>query len=102
MLLVTRGAANDPDEQPGLAALTADMLDEGSGGRSAIEMHEAMCTHNHTDGCGWFYEVSNGVHDWGGEHARWLGKAAKIQAFCQTNSMATEKAIELFKFMKVM
>lgn len=42
MLLVTRGAANDPDEQPGLAALTADMLDEGSGGRSAIEMHEAL------------------------------------------------------------
>ncbi len=26
----------------GLAALTADMLDEGSGGRSAIEMHEAI------------------------------------------------------------
>ena len=42
MLLVRRGAADDPGGQEGLAALTLDMLDEGSGGRSAIEMHEAL------------------------------------------------------------
>jgi predicted Zn-dependent peptidase len=41
-LLVRRGAASDPPGQDGLAAVTADMLDEGSGGRSAIEMHEAL------------------------------------------------------------
>ncbi|MGE5243267.1 MAG: M16 family metallopeptidase [Betaproteobacteria bacterium] len=42
MLLVRRGAADDPAGQDGLAAVTADMLDEGSQGRSAIEMHEAL------------------------------------------------------------
>ena len=42
MLLVRRGAADDPPGKDGLAALTVDMLDEGSGGRSAIEMHEAL------------------------------------------------------------
>jgi len=42
ILLVTRGAAADPPGQDGLAAITADMLDEGSGGRSAIQMHEAL------------------------------------------------------------
>ena len=42
MLLVRRGAADDPPGKDGLAALTADMLDEGSGDRSAIEMHEAL------------------------------------------------------------
>ena len=42
LLLVRCGAADDPQGQHGLAALTADMLDEGSGDRSAIEMHEAM------------------------------------------------------------
>jgi zinc protease len=42
ILLVRRGAANDPPGMDGLAALTLDMLDEGSGGRSAIEMHEAL------------------------------------------------------------
>jgi len=42
MLLLRSGSASDPEEQEGLAALTADMLDEGSGDRSAIEMHEAV------------------------------------------------------------
>ena len=41
-LLVRRGAASDAPGQDGLAAVTADMLDEGSGSRSAIEMHEAL------------------------------------------------------------
>lgn len=42
MLLVRRGAAADPPGKDGLAAITADMLDEGSGSRSAIEIHEAL------------------------------------------------------------
>ena len=41
-LLVRRGAASDPPGFDGLAAVTADMLDEGSGDRSAIEMHEGL------------------------------------------------------------
>ena len=41
-LLIRRGAAADPPAKEGLAALTLDMLDEGSGGRSAIEMHEEL------------------------------------------------------------
>jgi predicted Zn-dependent peptidase len=42
MLLVRRGAADDPPGREGLAALTVDMLDEGTGGLSAIEIHEAL------------------------------------------------------------
>ena len=42
LLLLRTGSANDPAGQEGLAALTADMLDEGSGSRSAIEMHEDL------------------------------------------------------------
>jgi len=42
MLLVRRGAADDPIGREGLAAITIDMLDEGSGSRSAIEIHEAL------------------------------------------------------------
>ena len=41
-LLIRRGASSDPARKDGLAAVTADMLDEGSGDRSAIEMHEAL------------------------------------------------------------
>src|SRR5262249_14512999 len=42
MLLVRCGAAADPPGGDGLAAVTADMLDEGSGSLSAIEIHEAI------------------------------------------------------------
>jgi predicted Zn-dependent peptidase len=41
-LLIRRGASSDPLGKHGLAAMTADMLDEGSGDRSAIEIHEAI------------------------------------------------------------
>jgi zinc protease len=41
-LLVRRGASSDPAGKDGLAAVTADMLDEGSGERSSIQMHEAL------------------------------------------------------------
>lgn len=42
LLLVPAGAAADPDERPGLAALTGDLLDEGAGDHSAVAMHEAL------------------------------------------------------------
>jgi zinc protease len=41
-LLIRRGAADDPPGKEGLAALSVDMLDEGSGSRSAIEIHEGL------------------------------------------------------------
>lgn len=40
--LVRAGSASDPPGQAGLASLTADMLDEGAAGRSAIEIQEAL------------------------------------------------------------
>ncbi len=42
VLVVPAGAAQDPLERPGLASLAGDMLDEGSGARSAIDMHDAF------------------------------------------------------------
>jgi len=42
LVLLTAGSAEDPDDRPGLAALTADMLDEGSGGRSALDLEAAF------------------------------------------------------------
>lgn len=41
--LVTRGGqTDDPAELPGLAGFTANMLDEGAGGKSALELSEAL------------------------------------------------------------
>ena len=41
--LVTRGGtSDDPASRPGLASFTANMLDEGAGGKSALELANAM------------------------------------------------------------
>ncbi len=42
LLLVPAGASADPPDRPGLAAITADMLDEGCGDLSALDVHEAL------------------------------------------------------------
>jgi zinc protease len=42
MLLIRRGAADDPPGKEGLAAITVDMLDEGTGPLSSIEVHESL------------------------------------------------------------
>ena len=42
ILLVRRGAADDPAGKDGLAAIAADMLDEGAGALSALELHHAL------------------------------------------------------------
>ncbi|HTL44765.1 MAG TPA: pitrilysin family protein [Vicinamibacterales bacterium] len=42
LLVTAAGAAADPEHQAGLAAMTADMLDEGCGDRSALDIHETL------------------------------------------------------------
>lgn len=41
-LVVPFGSANDPADQPGLAGVLGDMLDEGAGGRTALELAAAF------------------------------------------------------------
>ena len=41
LLLLRHGSAADPPDRAGLAALTGDLLDEGSRERTGIELHEA-------------------------------------------------------------
>ena len=42
LLLLPIGAAADPAERPGLAAITGDLLDEGGGSLNALEVHDAL------------------------------------------------------------
>ena len=41
-LVVQGGSASDPADKPGLANITTDMLDEGAGKRSAVEVSSAI------------------------------------------------------------
>lgn len=40
--LLPAGSGQDPEDRPGLAALTGDLLDEGSGDLDALQFHEAL------------------------------------------------------------
>jgi predicted Zn-dependent peptidase len=42
LALLPVGASSDPPDRPGLAAITGDLLDEGCGDRSALDVHEAL------------------------------------------------------------
>ena len=42
VLVVDRGSAFDPIDRPGLAGLTADLMDEGAADRDAIELADAF------------------------------------------------------------
>jgi hypothetical protein len=46
--------------------------------RLAEALHSMQCRWNHTDGCGWFYEIQKNVVNWNGwAHAEYLKKAHK-------------------------
>lgn len=39
----------------------------------AIYLHDNFCSGNHTDGCGWGYEICDDIHDWKAfAHTSWL------------------------------
>jgi zinc protease len=42
LVLLPVGSSADPADRPGLAAITGDLLDEGSGTLNALELHEAL------------------------------------------------------------
>ena len=42
LAVIRAGAALDPADRPGLAALTGDLLDEGCGGLDALALHETL------------------------------------------------------------
>lgn len=52
--------------------------------KMAIVLHKRLCHHDHTEGCDWYYDIKNGVHDWNsrhyGSHAEYLQKAEKVIA----------------------
>lgn len=57
----------------------------------ALFLHKTLCTHNHTDGCGWYYENDN----WDGEqHKRYLAKAKKMIGIFP-NVLIIKKLIEV-------
>lgn len=77
------------------AALKAMM---GPEHKIAVQLHDTLCHHNHSDGCGWFYEVSDGIHNWyGSTHERYLTKARVLHNFCNTRHITADTVVELLR-----
>jgi len=67
----------------------------------AKELHSMLCTWNHTDGCGWFYEIKNDQDDWNGHsHGEYLKKAQKLIHQCKKRNITVEHAIEVYNMLK--
>lgn len=49
---------------------------KGEHRRKAFIMHALQCKKNHTDECGWYYEIKNGRHEWSlPSHRSWFNRA---------------------------
>lgn len=67
----------------------------------AKELHSMLCTWNHTDGCGWYYEMKNKEDDWTGRaHGEYLKRAQKLIHICASEDIKVERAIEMFKLIR--
>lgn len=67
----------------------------------AKELHSMLCTWNHTDGCGWFYEMNGKKDNWTGHtHGVYLAKAQKLIHQCDQEGVSAEQAITMFKLVK--
>lgn len=65
----------------------------------AVILHDELCTGNHTDGCGWYYEVRQGAHNWasGSTHAAYLGKARRLLDLCAKHNTTPEIFMQLLR-----
>lgn len=60
----------------------------------AAKLHDQECRHNHTDGCGWWYETKD--DRWSGwAHASWLKKANSI-----IKEFKLKREVDLWEFLK--
>jgi len=61
-------------------------------------MHNRLCRWNHTDGCGWHYEVKDGIHDWNShDHARWLRNANLVMRSVELHPVSVNNIADFFE-----
>lgn len=64
----------------------------------AIALHGGLCHENHTDGCGWLYEVHNEAHDWDGRiHTRFLVQACRLLEKGHAFSLTEGQLLDLLR-----
>ena len=68
--------------------------------RLAVALHDELCTWNHADGCGWFYEFTGKQHDWSrSAHDNYLMKAGRLIHLCGSVD-AAQRALASHRLVK--
>jgi hypothetical protein len=89
------------EEKEELAKAQAEIDNNDPLKQLAIQLHTTLCTWNHTDGCGWYYEVSNERHDWNGHsHKDWLKKAREVSTKLDEVGITQKQAFEVIRILK--
>ena len=69
----------------------------------AIVLHGILCHWNHTDGCGFEYEIRDGIHQWdNASHKPYLEKSRKLIRFAIKHNVKVKKLIQVFKMLREM
>lgn len=64
----------------------------------AIALHQRLCRWNHTDGCGWHYEIKNGIHNWNDHaHVQWLRNANLVMQRVERDPVTPSNIVEFFE-----
>lgn len=64
----------------------------------ARELHSLTCTWNHSDGCGWYYEIKDKQDDWtASAHGRYLLRAQGLQLGCNKLGVSIEQALAIYR-----
>lgn len=68
----------------------------------AINLHEALCHHNHTDGCSWMYFNDFKKDTWESDysHQKWLKRAEDLILFCEEQDISIECAMDFVAMIK--
>jgi hypothetical protein len=90
--------------EQGLKDLQAQLIEaklESPDHQLATELHSMLCNQNHTDGCGWFYEIKMKKDDWTGyAHTEYLKKAQKMICHCDEHKLDIASTITVFKLIR--
>lgn len=67
----------------------------------ARTLHSLLCGFNHTEQCGWYYEIVKGVDNWNGDsHGRYLTKANMVIKKCKDQHIQVDDIVEIVKMLK--
>jgi hypothetical protein len=67
----------------------------------AEELHNIQCHWNHTDGCDWYYEISDNIVNWDGQaHGEYLKRARRMICACEAEGIDPKVVVSLFKILR--